>query len=60
GGFGSFVGAVVGSYFIAFVAAFASYLGASHWQDSSVFVLLAVVLLVRPDGIFGRPTAERV
>ncbi|CAN5230900.1 branched-chain amino acid ABC transporter permease [soil metagenome] len=59
GGFGSYTGAVVGGFVVGLLEMFgARYLG-SEWQNISVFILLLIVLLVLPNGIFGRKT-ERV
>jgi branched-chain amino acid transport system permease protein len=59
GGFGSYWGAVVGGFVVGLLEMFgARYLG-TDWQNISVFVLLLIVLLVLPNGIFGRRT-ERV
>lgn len=59
GGFGSYWGAVVGGFVVGLVEMFgARYLG-TDWQNITVFVLLLVVLLVLPNGIFGRNN-ERV
>jgi branched-chain amino acid transport system permease protein len=53
GGFGSQKGALVGGMTAGLVEAVsARYLNAS-WQDISVFILLLVVLMVRPTGLFG-------
>jgi branched-chain amino acid transport system permease protein len=59
GGIGSYPGAVVGGFFVGLVETFAArYLG-SQWQNITVFVLLLIVLLALPNGIFARRT-ERV
>jgi branched-chain amino acid transport system permease protein len=60
GGFGSFLGAVVGGYCVAFVGTTASVLGSSEWQGTFAFVLLLLVLMLRPDGLFGRAAPGRV
>jgi branched-chain amino acid transport system permease protein len=33
---------------------------ASSWRDAVAFAFLIVVLLVRPTGLFGRVSAEKV
>jgi len=60
GGFGSFAGAVVGGYCVAFVETMASVMGSSEWQGTYAFVILLLVLMLRPDGLFGRPEPGRV
>lgn len=52
GGLGSFRGAVVGSLLVGLLTGYAALLVPSH-TEMLVFVLMAVVLLVRPAGIFG-------
>jgi branched-chain amino acid transport system permease protein len=53
GGFGSQRGALIGGLAAGLVEAVAArYLG-SDYQNASVFVLLAIVLMVRPTGLFG-------
>lgn len=60
GGFGSYAGAVVGGFSVGLLEVFAArYLG-SEWQNISVFVLLLIVLLVIPQGIFGRRVGRTV
>ncbi|POF33576.1 branched-chain amino acid ABC transporter permease [Roseibium marinum] len=53
GGMGSIFGTVLASFILAVVAAFiGAYFGAT-WSTLTFFVALFVVLLVRPQGIFG-------
>jgi branched-subunit amino acid ABC-type transport system permease component len=52
GGLGSLRGAVIGSILVGLVTAFGS-LVASSLTDLLVFVLMAVVLVIRPSGLFG-------
>ena len=61
GGLGSIKGAVAGSLLYGMVTAFAPvYLPSDYTYYSIIFsfVLLAVVLAVRPYGLFGRPGSE--
>lgn len=53
GGMGSIVGAVVAGLLVGIVVSFAS-LFAPEMAKVSIFALMAVVLLVRPQGFFGR------
>ena len=58
GGMGSLTGAAVGSLLYGLVTSFsAAYLPSDYTQYSIIvtFALLAVVLAVRPQGLFGRP-----
>lgn len=58
GGFGSFPGALIGGFAVGLLEEFgARYLG-TGLQNITVFVILLIVLLVLPRGIFGR-SAER-
>jgi len=55
GGFGSFAGTAFGGFFIGIVGAFAArYLGAD-WVDIVIFGILAGLLVLRPQGLFGAP-----
>lgn len=60
GGIGSIPGAVIGGLLVGFAEVFVSAIGLSVWQDAVVFLLLIVVLVVRPTGILGRPMTEKV
>ena len=60
GGIGSFPGAVIGGLLVGFAEVFVSAIGLSVWQDAVVFLLLIVVLIVKPTGLLGRPMTEKV
>ena len=60
GGIGSIPGAVIGGLLVGFAEVFVSAIGLSVWQDAVVFMLLIIVLVVRPTGILGRPMTEKV
>jgi branched-chain amino acid transport system permease protein len=67
GGIGNIRGAAIGGFLIAFIEQFGAYLGqqagwgnSSAYTDVFVFVLLIVVLLVRPTGLFGSAAREKV
>ena len=60
GGIGSIPGAVIGGLLVGFAEVFVSAIGLSVWQDAVVFLLLIIVLVVRPTGIFGRTMNEKV
>ncbi|NLM05792.1 MAG: branched-chain amino acid ABC transporter permease [Tissierellia bacterium] len=62
GGIGSLPGAVIGGFMlgileIMLVAVFSSLTG---WRDAISFVLLIVILLVKPSGLMGEKTTEKV
>jgi branched-chain amino acid transport system permease protein len=62
GGFGSISGAVIGGYVLGFAEVFFVALLPPDFQgyrDAFVFVLLIIILLVRPQGILGAKAMER-
>lgn len=62
GGFGSIAGAVVGGYVLGFAQIFfVAFLPPTYsgFRDAFVFVLLLIVLLLRPQGIVGAKSMER-
>ena len=60
GGIGNVRGAMFGGFVIAFVEQFGALYLSSNYRDVYVFALLIIVLLVRPTGIFGAVTREKV
>jgi branched-chain amino acid transport system permease protein len=52
GGLGSVRGAVVGGLLYGIVESFATFFLGGSWRDAIAFVLLALVLLIRPEGLF--------
>lgn len=60
GGIGSLPGAVIGGLAVGFAEVLVSALGLSVWQDAVVFLLLIIVLVVKPTGLLGRPMTEKV
>lgn len=60
GGIGSIRGAVIGSLVIGVTEAIGSaYLG-SQYQDIISFVILSAILIIRPTGLFGQKTIDKV
>lgn len=60
-GFGSMMGALIAGGIVGILEMFAARLLGSDWQNVTVFVLLLLVLLVLPNGVFARGKArERV
>ena len=60
GGIGSLPGAMLGGVMIGLIESFwASYVNAQY-KDVAVFGILMLVLLIRPNGFFGRPEIEKV
>ncbi|HEY0009185.1 MAG TPA: branched-chain amino acid ABC transporter permease, partial [Tepidisphaeraceae bacterium] len=66
GGIGNVRGATVGGFLIAFIELFGGLYGtslfanASAYVDVAVFVLLILVLLIKPSGLFGSTAQEKV
>jgi branched-chain amino acid transport system permease protein len=60
GGIGSLPGAMLGGVLIGLIESFwAGYVNAQY-KDVAVFAILMLVLIVRPNGLFGRPEIEKV
>ena len=60
GGIGSAAGAVVGGLLIGMFQGFAAGSLSSNYKDAVVFLTSLVVLIVIPQGLFGRAKIERV
>jgi branched-chain amino acid transport system permease protein len=60
GGLTSMTGAVVGGLIIGVLDNLAASYVSASFRDTFVFTIAVLVLLVRPQGLFGRPTFERV
>ncbi|WP_332649103.1 branched-chain amino acid ABC transporter permease [Lysinibacillus sp. 54212] len=60
GGIGSIPGAMVGGMILGVVETVVSALGYSLWRDAAAFVILILILILRPAGIFGKNTREKV
>ena len=54
GGFGSYTGSLVGGLAVGIVEAFATRYLSAPYGSASIFALLMLVLLVRPEGLFGK------
>ena len=60
GGIGSAPGAVVGGLVIGMIEAFAAGYFSSNYKDAVAFLIILVVLVFIPQGLFGRAKVERV
>jgi branched-chain amino acid transport system permease protein len=58
GGFGSVKGAIVGSMIIGLIESF-SVTFTDKYRDAVVFIVLIIVLVVRPTGLFGEKISEK-
>jgi branched-chain amino acid transport system permease protein len=59
GGIGNINGAVLGGFVIGFIENFASSVGQSRWSQFLVFMVLTLVLIFKPSGLFGQQTGDR-
>ena len=60
GGIGSIPGAVVGGLVVGLSETFLKAVGLSEFSDAFTFVLLIVILLFRPTGLFGEKQTDKV
>lgn len=60
GGIGSMPGAALGGILLGLIEAFASVYISATFVDAIVFLLLMVVLLIRPSGLLGRAVVQKV
>jgi branched-chain amino acid transport system permease protein len=60
GGIGSVPGAVLGGLLMGFAETGVVAVGKSEYRDAIAFAILIIVLLLRPAGILGKSTAEKV
>ena len=60
GGIGSVPGAVVGALLIGVVESLAKAFGLADFSDVISFAILIIILVVKPTGIFGEKTTEKV
>jgi branched-chain amino acid transport system permease protein len=60
GGFGSIPGAVAGGLIIGVVEALSGFYLPEGFKDVAAYIVLVLVLLVRPQGLFGEATRKKV
>jgi branched-chain amino acid transport system permease protein len=60
GGFGSLPGAIVGGLVIGLVEAFAGFYLPEGFKDIAAYVVVLVMLVVKPNGLFGGTTRKKV
>lgn len=60
GGIGIIPGAMVGGFILGILEALVSGYGSSMFRDAVAFAVLILILLIKPTGIFGQNTGEKV
>jgi branched-chain amino acid transport system permease protein len=60
GGIGIIPGAMAGGLVLGVIEALVSALGYSLWRDGVAFVVLILILIFRPSGLFGKNVREKV
>ena len=60
GGFGSIPGALVGGLIIGVVETMAGFYLPQGWKDVAPYIILLLVLLLRPEGLFGALGRKKV
>jgi branched-chain amino acid transport system permease protein len=53
GGLGSLIGSLVGGTIIGLTESIVSYYS-PHWGQTAAFLILVLILLIRPKGLFGK------
>ncbi|MFN0162520.1 MAG: branched-chain amino acid ABC transporter permease [Burkholderiales bacterium] len=60
GGFGSIPGAIVGGLIIGLVESFAGFYLPEGFKDIAAYIVVLIVLMVRPSGLFGEKLRKKV
>ncbi|WP_147536145.1 branched-chain amino acid ABC transporter permease [Bacillus marasmi] len=60
GGIGIIPGAMVGGLLLGLIESLVSALGYSLWRDGVAFIVLILILIFRPSGLFGKNVREKV
>jgi branched-chain amino acid transport system permease protein len=60
GGFGSLPGAIVGGLVIGLVEAFSGFYLPDGFKDTAAYIVVLVMLMVRPNGLFGEKLRKKV
>jgi branched-chain amino acid transport system permease protein len=60
GGFGSVPGAIVGGLIIGLVESYAGYFLPEGFKDVAAYVVVLIVLVIRPSGIFAEMRRKKV
>ena len=60
GGIGSIPGAVAGGLLLGMAESFTSVYISATFKDAVAFMVLVIVLLLKPSGLMGRPLLQKV
>ncbi|HVJ49124.1 branched-chain amino acid ABC transporter permease [Desulfitobacterium sp.] len=60
GGIGLIPGAMAGGLILGLIETLVSGLGGSMWRDAASFFILILVLIIKPNGLFGKNVREKV
>lgn len=60
GGIGIIPGAMAGGIMLGLTESYVSAVGYSTWRDAVAFLILIIVLIVKPSGLFGKNVREKV
>lgn len=60
GGIGIIPGAMFGGFFIGIIETLVAGYGGSLWKDAVVYLVLIVILLIKPSGLLGKNEKEKV
>jgi branched-chain amino acid transport system permease protein len=60
GGIGIIPGAMVGGLLLGLIESLVSAMGFSLWRDGAAFIVLILLLIFRPSGLFGKNVREKV
>lgn len=60
GGFGTFYGAVIGAYILAFAKNSATYYISLEWGNVIVYLVILLLLYLMPNGLFGKKAQKKV
>ena len=60
GGIGSLPGSIIGGLFVGICESIAATFLGSEFRDSIAFIILIIVLIIRPNGFFGRKIVKKV
>ncbi len=60
GGIGNIPGAMLGGFILGIVETLGAGYGSPQWKDVIAYAVLIFILIVRPTGLLGEPTAEKL